>query len=60
MDYGKSEKITPERNLMLDVLKPIEEFDTIFFVPHPDGDDDQVTTETTTATVKWCQFQYQQ
>ena len=27
---------------MLDVLKPIEEFDTIFFVPHPDGDDDQV------------------
>lgn len=41
MDHGTCTKITPKRNLMLDFFKQVKEYDSIFFVPHPD-DEDQV------------------
>lgn len=40
MDYGKSKKVTHQRTTMLSVFQKIKDFDTIFFVPNPESDND--------------------
>ena len=40
MDYGKSKKVAYQRITMLSIFQKLKNFDTIFFVPNPESDDD--------------------